>query len=280
MKETRFGKFFEESDEHRPDHLLYQDFITLNPWMGLQDKPDGKMVFYMALDHHFPAAVKPAGQKVGDFGRYLKVKRMTWAITVMDYEHSQYATWIKEGLKTIETRKFNWSGGQLLIICGKGSIGVDGERSPNAGKAVALVRVGETRDMTQEDEPDAMCMVYSEAKAWPFEEVFRVKGDVEIPGFQGIRLIEMPEIELEPVKRQNISMVQFYDEMDEVSKYCWYVGPEKVPGASGTFEAGGLYPPKRIFYSKQGERIAEFSYVRVEEVDPGPGQARIVSYPI
>lgn len=69
------------------------------------------------------------------------------ALVLNDYPGKHYATWVKEGIKIVETRGrlFTYTG-DLLICCGKKSV------TANAGKALCIVSFHKGRPMTNEDE--------------------------------------------------------------------------------------------------------------------------------
>lgn len=73
------------------------------------------------------------------------------ALVLNDYEGKHFATWVEEGIKTIETRtgrRFTHTG-DLLICCGAKSV------TANAGKALCVVNFGKVRKMQDEDEKAA-----------------------------------------------------------------------------------------------------------------------------
>lgn len=79
------------------------------------------------------------------------MKRKFKALILNDYQGAPYASWIKEGEKTIETRhrSFNYRG-DIVICCGKtNSVGA------NAGKALCIVELWKIRPMIKADEKAA-----------------------------------------------------------------------------------------------------------------------------
>lgn len=72
-----------------------------------------------------------------------------------------WATLVREGKKTIETRTWRTSyRGPILITTSKMP------RTGFAGMAIAVVDVLDCRIMTLEDEPAACCAIYPRAQAW------------------------------------------------------------------------------------------------------------------
>lgn len=73
------------------------------------------------------------------------------ALILNDYSGAPYADWIKNGVKTIETRfrSFNYRG-DIVICCGRtNSVG------KNAGKALCIVELWKVRPMKKSDEQAA-----------------------------------------------------------------------------------------------------------------------------
>lgn len=78
------------------------------------------------------------------------------ALVLNDYEHAQYAEWVKTGKKTIETRmkRLFKHRGDIVICCGKSkSVG------PNAGKALCIVNMWEGREMKNTPEEIAAACI-------------------------------------------------------------------------------------------------------------------------
>ena len=76
---------------------------------------------------------------------------------------------IRDGRKTIETRTWNTHyRGPILFCCAKSP------RSPDAGMALCVAEVVNTRPMTKDDEPAACCSIYPKAVAWELANVRRV----------------------------------------------------------------------------------------------------------
>lgn len=97
-----------------------------------------------------------------------------------------WASMIRAGIKTIETRTWKTNYRGPLLICASAN-----PKSEFSGKAVCVVELVDCREMTKSDETDACCQIYPEAKAWVLRDVqliepFPVKGqlrlfEVEIP---------------------------------------------------------------------------------------------------
>ncbi len=91
-----------------------------------------------------------------------------------------WATLIRNGEKTIETRvwKTNYRG-KLLLCCSKNP------KSEISGKAFAIVDLIDCREMVEDDEPQAMCEIYPKAKSWILKNIknidpFLVKGQLRL----------------------------------------------------------------------------------------------------
>lgn len=126
------------------------------------------------------------------------------AIILQDYSYAQYASWIKEGSKTIETRTRNLSAlGDLVICCAKSA------ESSNAGKALCIVNVYKIRPMVHADalgaridwSPDLKSYLLKDWRKFSRDFKFapmKVKGDwrgifkIEIP--ENVEIIAQPEI--------------------------------------------------------------------------------------
>ena len=78
-------------------------------------------------------------------------QRIYKALIMNDYPGAPYASWIKTGEKTIETRYRNFHyRGDIVICCGKtNSVG------KNAGKALCIVELWKIRPMKKGDEKAA-----------------------------------------------------------------------------------------------------------------------------
>lgn len=96
-----------------------------------------------------------------------------------------WATMIRDGRKTIETRTWNTKyRGEVLLCASKKPIG------QYHGRAFAIAKIVNSRPMTEVDEFLARCKLFPNAYAWELEDVtpiepFPVKGqlglfDVEI----------------------------------------------------------------------------------------------------
>jgi hypothetical protein len=128
------------------------------------------------------------------------------AIILNDYTGAPYATWIKWGVKTIETRMRSFGyRGDIIICCGKtNSVG------SNAGLALCIVELWKIRGMRKQDVA-AAGVSYDPArksfllKNWRhFSRDFefapqRVSGawqslfDIKLPA--DVKIIQKPEIE-------------------------------------------------------------------------------------
>lgn len=122
--------------------------------------------------------------------------RIYKALVVNDYEHAQYAQWIKEGRKSIETRMnrlFSYRG-DVVICCGStNSVGA------NAGKALCIVNIFDGMPMKKEHE-EAACIEWHPKrksllmKDWRyFSEAFEFSKCYIEGAFQGIFTIFIPE---------------------------------------------------------------------------------------
>jgi len=81
-------------------------------------------------------------------------------LVLNDYPGKPYAQWVKEGVKTIETRMnrlFSYRG-DVIICCGKTN-----SDSPNAGKALCIVEIWKGRSMVKADEA-AACIEWHPAR--------------------------------------------------------------------------------------------------------------------
>lgn len=91
-------------------------------------------------------------------------KKKIKALCLKDYPHAKFATWVANGLKDIETRKWKPKGFKegmeldILICCSKSSA------SNNAGKALCIVTLYHIEPMTREHEERAMVEVYPRNK--------------------------------------------------------------------------------------------------------------------
>lgn len=83
--------------------------------------------------------------------RLMHTRKTFKALILNDYEGAPYATWIKTGEKTIETRHRSFSyRGDIVICCGKtNSVG------KNAGNALCIVELRKIRPMKKTDEKAA-----------------------------------------------------------------------------------------------------------------------------
>jgi len=86
------------------------------------------------------------------------------ALTLKDYGDpalNNYASFVEDGSKPIETRTWRTRHrGDLLICCSKSS------KSPNAGLAICVVELWHIEPMIPEHVPFARCDVYPNANSW------------------------------------------------------------------------------------------------------------------
>lgn len=115
------------------------------------------------------------------------------AIILNDYIGLNYATWVNEKKKTIETRMklFNYSG-DIVICCGNKSTTRD------KGKALCLIHFGKGRVMKKEDEANACIecvpgrIAYDLTNRRDFNRRFTFSKQKVAGSFQGIFEIELP----------------------------------------------------------------------------------------
>lgn len=151
------------------------------------------------------------------------------ALILNDYEHAQYAEWVKTGKKPIETRMgrmFSYRG-DLVICCGKtNSVG------PNAGKALCIVELYDARPMKNTpDEIAAACIEWHPKRKshllrnWRhFSRDFEFKDYATKKNFQGIFEIEIPD-DVAIIPKPEIK--EFSDSLDQP--------PVEVTTGQGTF---------------------------------------------
>jgi len=116
------------------------------------------------------------------------------ALVLNDYPNKHYATWVEEGIKTLETRgkTFTYTG-DLLICCGGKSC------TPNAGKALCIVHFGKGRPMEDKDE-EAACIENAPNRiAYPLTDLrhlsykFKFSDYAVKKNFQGIFSVAIPD---------------------------------------------------------------------------------------
>jgi hypothetical protein len=121
-------------------------------------------------------------------------ERIYAALVLNDYPDKHYATWVKEGIKTIETRSrlFTFTG-DLVICCGKKSV------TPNAEKALCLVYFHKGRPMT-DDDAAAACIENAPGRvAFPLTDLRHFSYDFKFTdyavqkNYQGIFSVRIPE---------------------------------------------------------------------------------------
>lgn len=116
------------------------------------------------------------------------------ALVLNDYPEKHYATWVKDGIKTLETRgkKFSYTG-DLVICCGNKSV------TNNAGKALCIVHFGEGRPMVDEDANSACIenapgrIVYPLTDLRHFSYDFKFTDYAVKKNFQGIFSVKIPD---------------------------------------------------------------------------------------
>jgi hypothetical protein len=127
-----------------------------------------------------------------------------------------YATWVANGSKTIETRKWTTEyRGRLLIVSSKNpdllqsfpTLEEQLDQFP-LGYALATVELVDCRPMTKSDELAALCEIYPKAHAWILEDPktfhpFKVKGALSI--FE----VEVPD-DLDPETKAILSQESLY----------------------------------------------------------------------
>ncbi len=91
---------------------------------------------------------------------------------------SPFGQLVRDGKKTIETRKWTTSHrGLILFVCSLNP------KSPESGMALCVGELVKIRDMHKDDECHACCEIYPRAKAWILKNVrpvepFFVKGQL------------------------------------------------------------------------------------------------------
>jgi hypothetical protein len=129
-----------------------------------------------------------------------------------DYQGAPYASWIKSGEKTIETRHrtFNYRG-DLVICCGKtNSVG------QNAGKALCLVELWKVRLMRKGDEEAAGVKFNSAIRSFLFRNWRHFSRDFEFSpqrvegAWQSIFSIRIPD-DVKIISRPDIIPFQEYE---------------------------------------------------------------------
>lgn len=145
-------------------------------------------------------------------------KKIYKGLVVNDYKNTPYATWIKEGVKTIETRmnrSFSFRG-DVIICCGKtNSIG------PNAGKALCIVEIYAGGNM-QPEHAEASCIEYHPKRKvlllrnWRyFSRDFEFSKMAIQKNFQGMFDMKIPEgIEIIPQTIQPYKIMQIQPQIE------------------------------------------------------------------
>lgn len=118
------------------------------------------------------------------------------AIVLNDYEGAHYATWVEEGVKTIETRMRTFSfTGDILICCGAKSV------TPNARKALCIVHMGAGRPMEDKDvkaacienAPGRIAYDLTNRRLLSYKFKFTDYGVKKKQNFQGIFYVRIPD---------------------------------------------------------------------------------------
>lgn len=124
------------------------------------------------------------------------------ALVLNDYPGKHYATWVKEGIKTLETRGklFSYTG-DLVICCGNKSV------TPNAGKALCIVHFGKGRPM-EDDDAVAACIENAPGRfAYPLTDLRHFSYDFKFTdyavkkNYQGIFSVTIPDfVQIKPAQ--------------------------------------------------------------------------------
>ena len=90
----------------------------------------------------------------------------------------EWAVLIRDGSKTIETRVWKTEYRGKLLLCASKK-----PETELSGKAFAIVELVDCRKMIEDDETDAMCIIYPRANSWFFKNLklikpFPVKGQL------------------------------------------------------------------------------------------------------
>lgn len=120
------------------------------------------------------------------------------ALTLKDYKEEKYATWVMQGIKDIETRKWmpeDWQEGNewdLLITCSKSS------SSQYAGKAISVVTLFHIEEMKEDHEERACCKLYfrrggKPAYSWFLKDRRLLSRNFDVTGTLGIWNCEVPK---------------------------------------------------------------------------------------
>lgn len=99
-----------------------------------------------------------------------------------------WASWVAEGEKTIETRKWNTHYRGDLVICSSQK-----PATPPAGCALCVVELYDTRPMRKEDETGACCELYPGAYAWLIRNVRKIDPPIPVKGQLNIFNLELPD---------------------------------------------------------------------------------------
>ncbi len=81
-----------------------------------------------------------------------------------------WAGMIASGKKTIETRTWKTKyRGEILIVASLKP------KTENSGKAIAIAKIWDCRDMVPRDRLAACCQIYDRAKSWVLADIRRIK---------------------------------------------------------------------------------------------------------
>jgi len=141
------------------------------------------------------------------------MKKTFKALILNDYKTAPYADWIRNGIKTIETRtrSFNYRG-DLVICCGKtNSVG------KNAGKALCIVELWKIRPMKKSDEKAAGVKYRADLKSFLLRDWRHFSRDFDFAeqrvsgAWQSIFEISIPR-DVEIIPRPDIKAFEEKDE--------------------------------------------------------------------
>lgn len=98
-----------------------------------------------------------------------------------------WANWVREGKKTIETRKWDTKYRGDLVICSSKSPKIE-----PAGCALCVVEVYDTRPMKREDERAACVKRYPKAHSWLLRNLRVLEKPIPVKGSLGIFKLKLP----------------------------------------------------------------------------------------
>src|SRR5690348_3780607 len=88
-----------------------------------------------------------------------------------------WANLVADGIKTIETRKWNTRYRGDVVICSSKK-----PATYPAGYAIAIAEIYDTRPMRKEDEKDACCKVYPKAHSWLLRNIRKLDPIIPVKG--------------------------------------------------------------------------------------------------